>query len=77
MTACVHYSYSAHTIVILLFDLVPGAPGDITYQILTDTVIQFSWSPPDSPNDVINGYQVIYRGYSVNQTVDGLIIVSG
>ena len=77
MTACAHYSYSVHTIVIPLIYLVPGAPGDITYQILTDTAIQFSWSPPDSPNDVINGYQVIYRGYSVNQTVDGLVIVSG
>ena len=77
MTACAHYSYSVHTIVILLIYLVPGAPGDITYQILTDTAIQFSWSLPDSPNDVINGYQVIYRGYSVNQTVDGLVIVSG
>ena len=62
---------------ILFIHLVPGAPGDITYRILTDTAIQLSWSPLDSFNGVINGYQIIYRGYSVNQTVDGLIIVSG
>ena len=52
---------------IFFIHIVPGAPGDITYQILTNTTIQLNWSPPDSPNGRILDYQVIYHGYRVNQ----------
>ena len=61
---------------IFFIHIVPGAPGDITYQILTNTTIQLNWSPPDSPNGRILDYQVIYHGYRVNQTVNGLRSVS-
>lgn len=48
--------------------LVPGAPEDVTYQILTDTIVQLYWNPPDNPNGNIRSYQVIYRVYRLNQT---------
>lgn len=54
----------------------PGAPGDIMYQILTDTTVQLYWNPPDHPNGIIVSYQIIYRGYQVNQTASAATNVS-
>jgi len=61
---------------ILFICLVPGAPGDITYQILTDTTVQLHWTPPDHPNGIIVSYQIIYHGYRVNQTASAATNVS-
>lgn len=49
--------------------LVPGAPEGVTYRILTDTIVQLYWNPPDNPNGIIRSYQVIYHSYRLNQTV--------
>lgn len=49
--------------------LVPGAPEGVTYRILTDTIVQLYWNPPDNPNGIIRSYQIIYHSYRLNQTV--------
>jgi len=53
---------------VFIHALVPSAPEDITYTIVTDTAIQLQWSPPDTPNGIIRSYQVFYHGYRLNQS---------
>ena len=54
---------------------VPSAP-EVSQQVdeqsaielLNSTTVGIHWSPPDEPNGVILGYQVIYFGYTPPET---------
>ena len=48
---CVSYVY-----------IVPSEPTSLTVVNITDTTVTLSWMPPDPPNGIIIGYQVLqYR----------------
>lgn len=47
---------------------VPGAPTTVKSTILDETSIELTWSPPSNPNGILEGYQIVYYGYSEKVT---------
>ena len=47
----------------LLLHSVPSAPQNVTGELLNTITVRLQWDPPESPNGIITGYQVIYYGY--------------
>lgn len=42
--------------------LVPGPPTGLSSKTYNSTIIRLNWNPPDRPNGIILGYQLIYSG---------------
>lgn len=64
------------SIIGFLFQIVPAAPKELVSEILNETAVRLVWSPPDNPNGVILGYQVIYFGYTPLPAAKEEIVVS-
>ena len=47
----------------LLLHSVPTAPQNVTGELLNTITVRLHWDPPERPNGIITGYQVIYYGY--------------
>lgn len=61
---------SFYTIVILFFTIVvSSSPVDLKEQVTDDNRVILTWKPPNYPNGVITGYQIIYNGHKRSSQV--------
>ena len=61
--------FSFLIIVLYLFSLiiVPGSPVDLKEELVNGNDVVLTWTPPNTPNGVITGYQIIYSGHERSQ----------
>ena len=58
-----------------LLHSVPSAPQNVTDELLNAITVRLHWDPPENPNGVITGYQVIYYGYRATVQVQQVLTI--
>ncbi len=53
-------------IIIIAFQLVPGAPSSVEIKVENSTAVSITWMKPEKPNGYILEYQVVYYGFKPN-----------
>ena len=55
--------------------LVPSSPVALRAELIGNNTVQLTWEPPESPNGVIDGYQITYTGHEQSLVCQSIIIL--